>query len=111
MVSSVSCQRRALSEWASGRPSGPRSSHPLVACDLVGGRLGQGADRDQVEVHVVGSVEGVGDHVGAVIGGQGLVDAVDRKSTRLNSSHVAISYAVFCLKKKTFTRRDTNVKT
>src|SRR5690625_6395893 len=33
----------------------------------------------------------------------------DRKSTRLNSSHVAISYAVFCLKKKkdgTFTRED-----
>src|SRR5690625_6772779 len=26
--------------------------------------------------------------------------AIDRKSTRLNSSHVAISYAVFCLKKK-----------
>src|SRR5699024_12154441 len=26
---------------------------------------------------------------------------VDRKSTRLNSSHVSISYAVFCLKKKT----------
>src|SRR5690625_6593946 len=25
---------------------------------------------------------------------------VDRKSTRLNSSHVAISYAVFCLKRK-----------
>ena len=25
---------------------------------------------------------------------------VDRKSTRLNSSHVVISYAVFCLKKK-----------
>src|SRR5690625_6477619 len=29
----------------------------------------------------------------------GYVDAQDRKSTRLNSSHVAISYAVFCLKK------------
>src|SRR5690625_5449811 len=28
------------------------------------------------------------------------VDIKDRKSTRLNSSHVAISYAVFCLKKK-----------
>src|SRR3989442_4276687 len=28
----------------------------------------------------------------------------DRKSTRLNSSHVRISYAVFCLKKKTQTR-------
>src|SRR5437868_10504320 len=27
--------------------------------------------------------------------------AVDRKSTRLNSSHVSISYAVFCLKKET----------
>src|SRR5947199_2322688 len=26
--------------------------------------------------------------------------AVDRKSTRLNSSHLGISYAVFCLKKK-----------
>src|SRR5699024_3251642 len=28
-------------------------------------------------------------------------DEADRKSTRLNSSHVSISYAVFCLKKKT----------
>src|SRR5258705_4487294 len=28
----------------------------------------------------------------------------DRKSTRLNSSHLGISYAVFCLKKKTWTR-------
>src|SRR5438309_9325038 len=27
-------------------------------------------------------------------------DALDRKSTRLNSSHSSISYAVFCLKKK-----------
>src|SRR5699024_12138176 len=30
-------------------------------------------------------------------------DAGDRKSTRLNSSHVSISYAVFCLKKKSDT--------
>src|SRR5699024_12647520 len=30
-----------------------------------------------------------------------LKEIVDRKSTRLNSSHVSISYAVFCLKKKT----------
>src|SRR5207249_8807493 len=29
-----------------------------------------------------------------------LQDAIDRKSTRLNSSHVSISYAVFCLKTK-----------
>src|SRR5438876_10398550 len=30
---------------------------------------------------------------------------IDRKSTRLNSSHPSISYAVFCLKKKTAVRR------
>src|SRR5258705_9116843 len=29
-------------------------------------------------------------------------DVGDRKSTRLNSSHLGISYAVFCLKKKTY---------
>src|SRR5437899_7737251 len=28
------------------------------------------------------------------------LDTLDRKSTRLNSSHLGISYAVFCLKKK-----------
>src|SRR5437667_7384293 len=32
----------------------------------------------------------------------------DRKSTRLNSSHITISYAVFCLKKKKKTRQRTN---
>src|SRR3712207_7232488 len=35
-----------------------------------------------------------GDHLGAAH------DEADRKSTRLNSSHANISYAVFCLKKK-----------
>src|SRR2546427_9354458 len=34
---------------------------------------------------------------------QSSADARDRKSTRLNSSHSQISYAVFCLKKKTTT--------
>src|SRR5204863_9372131 len=33
----------------------------------------------------------------------------DRKSTRLNSSHVEISYAVFCLKKKKNTKKSTIV--
>src|SRR5205814_9654171 len=32
--------------------------------------------------------------------GTGVIDPSDRKSTRLNSSHLGISYAVFCLKKK-----------
>src|SRR5690349_23356627 len=35
--------------------------------------------------------------------------AGDRKSTRLNSSHVEISYAVFCLKKKKKTKKDTTL--
>src|SRR3712207_8162780 len=32
--------------------------------------------------------------------GRPLLGSIDRKSTRLNSSHANISYAVFCLKKK-----------
>src|SRR5256885_8571943 len=36
-----------------------------------------------------------------IIMGTSSNDAVDRKSTRLNSSHLVISYAVFCLKKTT----------
>src|SRR5690349_23201140 len=47
-----------------------------------------GAARAQTE-----EVPSDGEHVGGV-------EVPDRKSTRLNSSHVEISYAVFCLKKK-----------
>src|SRR3712207_8921087 len=43
---------------------------------------------------VAGDRDGEGPEVDAVEAG------VDRKSTRLNSSHANISYAVFCLKKK-----------
>src|SRR5256885_5537765 len=35
-----------------------------------------------------------------LVGGRRRAAAEDRKSTRLNSSHLVISYAVFCLKKK-----------
>src|SRR5690349_23489065 len=42
---------------------------------------------------------------------QVLIDRVtDRKSTRLNSSHVEISYAVFCLKKKKKKKKKINEK-
>src|SRR5690349_24709036 len=41
----------------------------------------------------------VGKFIGAVVR--------DRKSTRLNSSHVEISYAVFCLKKKKKIKRES----
>src|SRR5690242_20979571 len=40
-------------------------------------------------------------HAGAIEPRSLCFFAVDRKSTRLNSSHMSISYAVFCLKKKT----------
>src|SRR5690348_17563814 len=37
------------------------------------------------------------------------LDLRDRKSTRLNSSHPSISYAVFCLKKKTYFNSSSRV--
>src|SRR5256885_8604111 len=47
-------------------------------------------------------VVGLVAHVGAFgdVDDVGEVGGQDRKSTRLNSSHLVISYAVFCLKKK-----------
>src|SRR2546422_1878856 len=68
-----------------------RSHHRgAVAQHLGGGRLA--GDFGRVKTHpndgVRAELAGVLDH------------EVDRKSTRLNSSHGYISYAVFCLKKK-----------
>src|SRR5258708_33283078 len=40
--------------------------------------------------------------VGSGLAGASAAATLDRKSTRLNSSHQIISYAVFCLKKKTY---------
>src|SRR3989442_7527675 len=43
----------------------------------------------------------IGRYADGLLGGIGMaMFALDRKSTRLNSSHVRISYAVFCLEKK-----------
>src|SRR5689334_25184254 len=48
------------------------------------------------------------DEVGLVaLLAESLDDAEDRKSTRLNSSHSSISYAVFCLKKKKKKKKKT----
>src|SRR5690348_17544186 len=45
--------------------------------------------------------EGVEDSLRAGrVSATGIAETIDRKSTRLNSSHPSISYAVFCLKKK-----------
>src|SRR5438034_7484428 len=45
---------------------------------------------------------------GALVVPAGLLASVDRKSTRLNSSHTVISYAVFCLKKKKYDNKKSD---
>src|SRR2546430_4439243 len=67
---------------------------------------GQGALRPyrrRLHVEDAGAVHGRPDHGIArrLLDRDGLTGEQDRKSTRLNSSHSQISYAVFCLKKKT----------
>src|SRR5688500_19672011 len=61
--------------------------------------VGSGPLRAELEAEV--ARRGLGERV-RLLGAlpQGEVAALDRKSTRLNSSHLVISYAVFCLKKK-----------
>src|SRR5438034_11173708 len=67
----------------------------------------QAVAREQ-RVHRKGSVldfqtaedDRAGNHQHFDVGIRGITTAGDRKSTRLNSSHTVISYAVFCLKKK-----------
>src|SRR5690606_40545768 len=69
-----------------------------------------GADRDVLQVRIARAHAARRRHrlVEASVDAAGLrvdlprerVEVGDRKSTRLNSSHVKISYAVFCLKKK-----------
>src|SRR5688572_31871644 len=49
------------------------------------------------------------DRAGLGCGPQGL-QRLDRKSTRLNSSHSQISYAVFCLKKKKKKKKKKHIK-
>src|ERR1035441_6920826 len=51
-------------------------------------------------ISVVGHLDGDVFFPGARRNGDGRPVRADRKSTRLNSSHLGISYAVFCLKKK-----------
>src|SRR5439155_19066570 len=76
---------------------------PVVGEELrVGGDALLRPGAHQVRVQACQGVEG------RVEEARPRLRAVDRKSTRLNSSHVAISYAVFCLKKKKKNRRITD---
>src|SRR5690606_41533393 len=72
-------------------PRGQRHDHMDALAARGHGKAGQ-PDVGQAVVDQAGGAADVGE-VEAFIG-------IDRKSTRLNSSHVKISYAVFCLKKK-----------
>src|SRR2546427_9440031 len=68
---------------ASRLPPGAGSVSPCRACGLVGS-TGDRVGQSHAPLRV----------------GERVRRALDRKSTRLNSSHSQISYAVFCLKKK-----------
>src|SRR3712207_8609111 len=76
-------------------------SDPQEACGLriVAGRNDVIADHGAGEHHV--ERDGHGDEADEELIGDAVERAEDRKSTRLNSSHANISYAVFCLKKQT----------
>src|SRR5690554_7424716 len=80
------------------RSAGPLDSHAGVQAGQQGLDLG-GARLRQVGLAQHDAVRDRGLLGGLRLARQRL-GAGDRKSTRLNSSHVRISYAVFCLKKK-----------
>src|SRR5699024_12208258 len=85
----------------------PEESQPGV--DLILPDFDLIADRLE-DVEAIVLTHGHEDHIGAVpylLRQKPDIPLVDRKSTRLNSSHVSISYAVFCLKKKKNTKNDT----
>src|SRR5256885_13158804 len=61
---------------------------------------GETARGDVTLEHYAEWLDGVVMHGGADVWPGSYGEEPDRKSTRLNSSHLVISYAVFCLKKK-----------
>src|SRR5437879_13827666 len=80
---------------------------PVVVKEASGTDLEQSKERLRIETDILRSLSSPG-HPRVVryvdqatnLGPLCLVEERDRKSTRLNSSHRCISYAVFCLKKK-----------
>src|SRR3712207_7649682 len=74
-----------------------------VSLDAEGNVVGEGDVRLQTETvleHVKTVVEEAGGGMEDIVKVTVFITDIDRKSTRLNSSHANISYAVFCLKKK-----------
>src|SRR5438132_12512691 len=78
-------------------PDGPRLPGGHSSNDELGGATGVGQVDDVfVALRVHDDLD-----AGMLLAEVADVHPEDRKSTRLNSSHTVISYAVFCLKKKT----------
>src|SRR5689334_5645802 len=83
---------------------GPQTGQPIAYDETI--RVGDVDVRFVPAGHVLGSAQIVMEHKGERIVVSGDYKrrpdptCADRKSTRLNSSHSSISYAVFCLKKK-----------
>src|SRR5690606_40531850 len=74
----------AFGQPVSGRLARSMTAHRTALRDSWGGNLSEALHAVNPSEREIGSVP----------------NDTDRKSTRLNSSHVKISYAVFCLKKK-----------
>src|SRR5437868_8099685 len=85
-------------------PALPKPGETVRGHDFLVAPGGKGANQATAAARLGGDVGFIGsigdDDFGKSLEAS-LLDSGDRKSTRLNSSHVSISYAVFCLKKKT----------
>src|SRR5690625_6780527 len=84
----------------------------LAVTTVAGNQTLEKVTRNALAVATIGNITDVPIAAGAgvpLVRPQ-IVAEEDRKSTRLNSSHVAISYAVFCLKKKNKRRRTRGVE-
>src|SRR5699024_11348377 len=100
LVSSSCCFYRHLHSFPTRRSSDLQGVLPYFGVPLRASAGGATARVPSVRLRTVrrgGRGGGRGDHLPCRCV---LKKAGDRKSTRLNSSHVSISYAVFCLKKK-----------
>src|ERR1035438_10631973 len=67
--------------------------------DGLGGHQGQPELTEYIDADLVPPIRSVKDRQNGASVDQCVTGHRDRKSTRLNSSHLGISYAVFCLKK------------
>src|ERR1035441_8131612 len=88
-------RRRSKRERAGGEQA-VRSDCAASAAELAGATVSQGNEQDSQDR----SCPGWRRTKTPAVENEVSVTTTDRKSTRLNSSHLGISYAVFCLKKK-----------